>query len=265
MAKIGYGYGSEWHLLQQLGRRREKFTELVAGVTGCRDIQWLDHEEYTDHEAGRLKLRERRGLDFLAASSPVRMEWERRWPQGGNVHNWDALGRSSSAGAPTWILTEAKAHLGEIASSCSAKSPESIARIRQVLNDTKADLGAPPGADWMSGYYQYCNRVALLHFLRQRQVDARILFVYFTGDRGTAGAGGRNCPPDESAWRPSLDLQERHAGIPATASINSYIHKLFIPAYHFEREPARRLQPVVADAASGAEGDTSASLDEVPR
>jgi len=42
MAHIGYGYGSEWHLLQHLGRSRAAFTQRIESLTGCSDIKWLD-------------------------------------------------------------------------------------------------------------------------------------------------------------------------------------------------------------------------------
>src|SRR3954471_22966772 len=97
MAAIGYGYGSEWHLLQYLGRRRAAFTARIQALTGCMNIEWRDYGEHTDTSTGSLTLREPRGLEFLASSDPVRQEWERLWPQSGNVHNWDAIGQGTAA------------------------------------------------------------------------------------------------------------------------------------------------------------------------
>ena len=48
MAKIGCGYGSEWHLLQYLGRRRDAFTRTIEDLTGNSSIHWLDHRETLD-------------------------------------------------------------------------------------------------------------------------------------------------------------------------------------------------------------------------
>jgi hypothetical protein len=62
MASIGYGYGSEWHLLQHLGRRRSAFTNLVEKRTGGEEIAWLDDEVSSDDETKRLKPREIVGL-----------------------------------------------------------------------------------------------------------------------------------------------------------------------------------------------------------
>ena len=45
MATIGYGYGSEWHLLQYLGRRRDAFTRTIEDLTRVSSIHWQDHTE----------------------------------------------------------------------------------------------------------------------------------------------------------------------------------------------------------------------------
>jgi hypothetical protein len=227
MATMGYGYGSEWHLLLLLGHRRDAFTRLIEETTGCEGIAWRDRVEYLDDETDRLKLRETKGLEFLASGDPAREEWERSWPQSGNVHNWDAVGRAKTG---TWILVEAKAHLGELRSHCSAKAEESIRKIRTVLDRAKADLLAQR-SEWTTDYYQYCNRVALLHFLIKKGVDARLVFVYFVGDRADLGRAGRVCPTDEAGWQKALTDQDAHVGLPTDAAIRQRIHKVFPQAY----------------------------------
>jgi hypothetical protein len=231
LAHIGYGYGSEWHLLYELGRRRDAFTGQVERATGCSDIQWLDHEEALDEASGQLKVCEPRGLEFIAASNPVRQEWEERWPQSGNVHNWDAIGRGVSGERESWILLEAKAHIGELASSCTATSPDSIKRIAAVLDDTKRALGVPDQADWTRNFYQYSNRIALLHFLTTRGIDAHLVFVHFVGDRMDLGRVGRECPATDTGWRDALAAQDRHVRLPQTAAIRERVHRLFVPVH----------------------------------
>ena len=112
MAKIGYGYGSEWHLLQYLGRRRDAFTRGIEGLTPVSSIHWQDHAEI-GVSTGAPSLQELVGLEFLGPQHPARQEWERRWPQDGAVHNWDAVGQGLTHDHQTWILIEAKAHTGE--------------------------------------------------------------------------------------------------------------------------------------------------------
>lgn len=231
MGLIGYGYGSEWHLTQYLAHRRSAFTRQVEEKLALTAISWLDSEERRDSGSGRVALREARGLEFLPREDTVRREWERRWPQTGNVHNWDAVGRTGNGDTGTWVLVEAKAHIGELTSSCSATSEDSRRRITEVLNQTRSHLGATGSSDWLTGYYQYCNRIALLHYLRERAVDAHLLFVYFTGDRLDLGSRGRDCPASEDAWQPGLDSQKRHAGIDASAPLLQFVHELFLPAY----------------------------------
>lgn len=230
MGTIGYGYGSEWHLTLWMARRRSAVTHHIEQRLGVSGLRWLDHEQYR-HKGGHLALRERRGLDFLPPKDRARQEWERSWPQTGGVHNWDAVGHTTTGGVSTWVLVEAKAHVGELLSSCGAVADESRRRIADILIHARGRLGAPDSSDWMKDHYQYCNRLALLQFLRERDVDARLLFVYFTGDRADLGAPGRDCPPDEDRWRPALDTQKRNVGLPASASILSFVYELFLPAY----------------------------------
>jgi hypothetical protein len=245
MAHIGYGYGSEWHLLQYLGRRRKALSAEVEAAVGCGALEWLDHEDYTDGKTGFRYTRELRGLDFLSKESPVRLQWERMWPQSGNVMNWDAVAKSTTGTNPTWVLVEAKAHIGELASACGA-SEAGLQQIKEVFERTRAELGVRPDCDWLTGFYQYMNRITLLQFLRQRGVDAHLLFVYFTGDRTDVGGSGRECPASEAGWRPALEEQDHRSGIPQTSPIRSFIHRLFLPAY--------RAQIRIERSASGLSG-----------
>jgi hypothetical protein len=230
MGTIGYGYGSEWHLTLWLARRRSALTHQIEQRLGLSGVQWLDYEEYRDR-TGHQALRERRGLDFLPANEPARHEWEESWPQKGGVHSWDAVGHATAGTTTTWILVEAKAHVGELISSCGAVADQSRRRIAEILSHARGSLGAPDSSDWMKDHYQYCNRLALLQFLRERGVDARLVFVYFTGDRVELGAAGRDCPSDEDTWRPALDRQKRSVGLPTSALILSFVYELFLPVY----------------------------------
>jgi len=246
MAPIGYGYGSEWHLLHYLGRRRAALSRLVERVTGTSHLEWLDYQEHAGPGTGVLKVREPKGLEFLSPLDPVRQEWEALWPQTGNVHNWDAVARAGEGAQTTWALVEAKAHTGELSSSCTAKDDEPKGhdltrkresgrkRIRAVLDSTRRDLGVSTPGKWERDYYQYANRLALLHFLDRREVNAHLVFLYFTGDRTDLGAPGRDCPRDESAWTQALTAQDRHVGLPAEAAIRRRVHRLFLPVYRVQ-------------------------------
>ncbi len=89
MGVIGHGYGSEWQMLRYLGRHRRALTAAVAGLCGCTNIDWLD---FPFDPKNRFHDAEWKGLDFLPPEhSAVREQWQREWPQTGNVMNWDAV------------------------------------------------------------------------------------------------------------------------------------------------------------------------------
>ncbi len=228
MGVIGYGYGSEWDLLWYLGRHRRELELHVMRLTSATAVEWSDFPDDTDDG---LRDREWKGLEFLRADDPVRVAWEQAWPHGGNVQNWDALARLEIGDRSEWLLVEAKAHTGELISSCAAASPISRDKIASVFEITKAALGVYLEHDWTREYYQFSNRVALLHHLTSHGAAARLLFVYFIGDRADLGTTTRECPANEAAWAAALARQEEHVGIPNTHPLNRRIHKLFLPAY----------------------------------
>lgn len=143
---------------------------------------------------------ERIGHSELAPA--LKAFWPARGPQ------WDGL----CIAGRTILLVEAKAHVGEMASSCTAEAPSSVTLINQSLNATKQALGASAGADWMNGYYQLANRLAHLWFLRERGVDARLVLLQFTGETGMPTASS---PP---AYREAFDTAMKRLGFdPAVA------------------------------------------------
>jgi hypothetical protein len=128
--------------------------------------------------------------------------WPARGPQ------WDGL----CVAGDTVLLVEAKAHVGEMASSCTAEAPSSVTLIEQSLGATKQALGVDAGADWMNGYYQLANRLAHLWFLRARGVDARLVLLQFTGETGMPTASS------PAAYHDAFDTAMKHLGFdPAVA------------------------------------------------
>lgn len=125
--------------------------------------------------------------------------WPRRGPQ------WDALGLGS---AGTVLLVEAKAHIGELKSTCTA-APASREHIERSLSHVKAAMGVPAAADWLTNYYQYANRLAHLHFLRSRSIPAALVLIYFAND---VDMPGRN---DQDAWNAGVAKVDKHLGLPS--------------------------------------------------
>jgi hypothetical protein len=158
---------------------------------------------------------EYRDSDFLVrvGHPELRDDLGAFWPLGGP--QWDALATTSDG---TVVLIEAKAHLDELRSHCSA-SAESRALIDRAFHETKMYVGAPEAPDWSRDFYQYANRLALLYFLRSRGVPAELVFVCFLNDDRMGG------PTDPAEWKTALGAVRATLGISAELA---HVHDCFI-------------------------------------
>jgi hypothetical protein len=223
VGKIGDGYGSEWHLLRFLGRHREELNRRVIESVGCDRIEWLDFGFDARGNEGDSELR---GIDFLNPGLALQRAWSDFWPQSGNVHNWDAIAKITCSGSDEWLLVEAKAHTGEVTSSCGATSESSITQIKRAFSETKRALAIPDRFDWLHPYYQLCNRVAVLHFLRTQGIPARLLFIYFLGD--TNPSREAECPKAPVQWQTVIDRELQHVGLNRPRPFSDRIHHIFL-------------------------------------
>ena len=224
MGKIGYGYGSECHLLRWMGRHRKSFdtaTLSAIGRVGSK-IEWLDFKFKSGDIWPDAELR---GMEFLENNRTLEAEWERFWPVGKGIHNWDAVGWVSSDKTQELLLVEAKAHIEETKTDCQAKDPESIKKIKEAFELVKNALGVPNEIDWMKDYYQVTNRIASLYFLHQQKIPSHLLFIYFIGD---LYGSGRNSPQSKREWQRVLDVQTNHIGLPKGHVLENWIHELFL-------------------------------------
>ena len=161
------------------------------------DITWLsplkddDYAEYSDE--GCLRL-----LGVNLEKRPLTSFWPQNGPQ------WDALGRSRSG---KLFLVEAKSHISELVSSIRAKDRSSVQRIRQSLEETKDFLNSSSEVDWSFGFYQYVNRLAHLYLLRQNQLPAYLVSVYFVNDSEMQG------PTSINQWKGAIELLHSFLGI----------------------------------------------------
>jgi hypothetical protein len=146
------------------------------------------------------------------------------WPTQGQGHNWDAIARIELKGSSEWLLVEAKANIQELTSNCRAEDP-SRKLIERTLDATKVALRARGNCDWTKRYYQYCNRLAALHFINSNGSPARLLFVYFYGD---IEGKRRTCPASEAKWARALADLDAHVALPADHDMYKRIHKVFI-------------------------------------
>jgi hypothetical protein len=222
MAVIGHGYGSEWQMLRYLGRHRRALTAAVAASVGCAHIDWLD---FPFDAKNRFYDAEWKGLDFLPLEqAAVREHWHREWPQTGNVMNWDAVGWANGADGPELILVEAKSHLAEVNSECGAKEIGGRPKIRRFLDQAKQHFGVPIDAAWLKPHYQYCNRLAMLAYLRAQGIPAHLVFLYFTGDC----VPGAKCPPAASGWQQTLTAMKSRLQLPPARPME-HVHEVFLP------------------------------------
>ena len=144
--------------------------------------------------------------------------------------NWDAVGKIEVDGAWEWMLVEAKSHTEELKSDCGATDLRSIQKIIHTFNVVKSDLGAKQDTNWHKQYYQYANRLAVLHHLTKNNVKARLLFIYFCGDKWPPPE--KNCPKDEASWCAALEAQAEHLGLVENHRLLAErIHKLFLPVW----------------------------------
>jgi hypothetical protein len=221
MSVIGYGYGSEWQLLRFLGYHREHFDDVVKQATGVQRIQWLD---FPFDPQRQFNDAEWKGLDFLPLPHSARANWPEFWPQRGNAQNWDAVARiRTNDDADGWLLVEAKAHLGELKSSCGAKAQGGLEQIKAAMDQTKSALNVNPESDWLTPYYQMANRLAVLTYLRRHGINAHLLNIYFMGDRNPAGT----CPTCEAEWATELAAMCEHLGI-AGRKLEG-VHQVLLP------------------------------------
>ncbi|MDD2228100.1 MAG: hypothetical protein PHY48_01665 [Candidatus Cloacimonetes bacterium] len=216
MGNIGYGYGSECHLLRWMGRHRNAFNAAVISALGVTDenhcINWLDFKFNCNKEAWYDSELIR--LEFIK-DNDVRDEW--LWPDTGKQQNWDAIGYIETNNQPhratnkDVILVEAKAHLGESESSCKAGENSSKV-ISGIFESTASELRIAKydtfKDSWFNKYYQYANRLATYSYLKSKGYHPHLLLVYFINDEHQ----GKICPSDHSQWGDYLHNQDLEMG-----------------------------------------------------
>ncbi|KPV45119.1 hypothetical protein [Alicyclobacillus ferrooxydans] len=180
MGEIGYGYGSEWHLLRFMGRHRDFLDREVLKSVGTNGrIDWVDFCFKTNE---RWPDRERRGFDFLDPESETARRYNVKWPQSGTPPTWDAIAwLNRHDGTRELLLFEAKSHPGELKGQVRAKG-EGLSQITKAVDCLKSALGADPASDWLHTYYQYANRLFMLWLANKTGTPARLVNIYFLND-----------------------------------------------------------------------------------
>ena len=242
MSKIGYGYGSEWHLLRYLGYHRDRLDSEVIrqAVPNAASIEWLDFV----WSGKSTKLRwdmEWQGIGFLAArkhnSPQITSAWAQFWPQTGTPPCWDAIGLARINGDYEWLLVEAKAHTAELEGNGCCAGVSSRRTIINAFHATQAAIGITPTSPqlldaWLGAYYQYANRLAVLNFLHTQHISAHLINIYFIKEARDTW----NCPQRAADWDIALDALYNTLRLPSRKSMNKpalmqHVHEVFLPVY----------------------------------
>lgn len=228
MGKVGYGYGSEWHLLRYLGYHRDYLSQKTLKKTGGNSIEWLDFD-FSKENAPLHDDREFSGLEFIH-DAEVQEKWKAFWAQTGNSQNWDAVGKIHFDNHDEWLLVEAKGHVGEIKSNCGATNPTSKQKIYSALKKAGQAFGnqTKPVENWLENCYQYANRLAVLYFLMKEcvpSVNARLLFLYFYGENRE----NLECPQNEQKWLQAIQETSDRLGIDKSCELAKRVHYLILP------------------------------------
>jgi hypothetical protein len=212
MGQMALGYGSEFHLLRWLGRHRNEFDKRVNSLLGTDDISWLDFDFDSDSKK-TIPDKEIKGLNFLDKNTheTVISTWENEWPQTGNSMNWDLVGFTENDGEKTWILIEAKAHLGELEQNCGA-STESLAKIEKALTESAERNGIRilDKNPWIKKYYQQANRIYVLDLLKRHTIKVKLVNIYFIGDMYSKN---RKSPQNRDDWQTKLVEMKKYLNI----------------------------------------------------
>jgi hypothetical protein len=235
MSTIGYGYGSEWHLLRWLGYHRDELSRRVAEELRADRVEWRDGE-FNVHPRGAFDIdHEWVNLGFLEAGHPARQAWRATWPRAsGSVGpHWDAIGLAHFGDRAEWILVEAKANLREVQSDCAAHSAASLEMIRAAFAVAGPSFGVDDTSTWLRGHYQFANRLTALRVMNANDAPAHLLMICICGDdaaRYGSATGQVTCPPDEAGWRETLDAMHAHLGWRyGHGSLGNRVHEMFLP------------------------------------
>jgi hypothetical protein len=213
------------YFLRYRSNRTEELNAVLLRGLGATDgaFEWV-------YPIGAQDETEPEGLDFLADRDDVMARWKEYWPQRGRAQTWDGVAKLRHDGEVEWVLIEAKANTVEfVTPPCGASKEGGRDQIEKTLNQLKKRLGVHRHFPWLGTYYQYVNRLAVLHFLNDLAfVPARLLQVYFVGD---CFPDGRECPSTEARWQRLLEARRVALGLPEQPALSGRVHQVTLPVF----------------------------------
>ena len=157
---------------------KEEFDKIIG-----EELVWLSPLEgeeklYEEYELGSKKMVTQLGITDVSIFD----FWPKRQPQ------WDGIALSKDK--KTLYIVEAKAHISEIDSKCSAseESKQIIEKAMQEVHDDK--YPAEKFFPWMNDYYQLGNRLTFLQKMKEKLPEAnsigikdvKLVLINFTDD-----------------------------------------------------------------------------------
>ena len=201
--KLALGYGSKYQLLRMLGWHRNEFNDAIAQSAHISsNINWLDFRFNGPEDKELLNF------DFIDS---LKAEWRNYWACGATGLNWDAVGVTEDG---TYVLVEAKAHIGEMKSSASG-SEKSKKSNNQVITKTINKYGVQRTAeDWNRDVYQLANRLVAVDFLNEKGIKAVLVYVLFENGYGFNTSINKSVSKEE--WEKAIKNEFDKAGIAGT-------------------------------------------------
>ena len=222
MAQIGYGYGSEFHLMRFLGHHRNLFENSIRNVLKANSndsFEWLDFD-FAKSPKIISGDKEIQGIDFLKGKFGIDNNilfsdypWNRS-------QSWDAIFRLGG----TVYFVEAKAHIEELKSSgCKASNTK---RILSFMEKSMTNYSNVQVNDkWLGDYYQLANRLSTVCYLNNliSNIHFEVFYIYF--ENGFYGASS-----DKKEFQEEIRKEKMTLGILGNESIEKLIHEMFIDA-----------------------------------
>ena len=187
MAEIGYGYGSEWHLMRFMARHRKCLERAICEKLDDEESKfvWLDFDFANKTDSSITGDVEIKGLSFLQSDEikdhlsnelldKIKKEYIIGWE---NTQSWDAIFLKGN----TIFLVEAKAHRDELKSGNDIHGGKSHKEIKSFIGRQFSSLGINENDEWLKNYYQFANRLATTIFLKKHlndiNLDVKLLYI----------------------------------------------------------------------------------------
>jgi hypothetical protein len=206
------------NLQDHMTSRPDELRRAILDMTGAHDIRWTP-----GIKDGRVRWN---GMEFMRSGGKMLNEWDRLWADQPDPPTWDAMCRIRP-GSSSWtrLYVWATSSVHAIVGSARAVDGSQLERLHVAIDDAKHALRADPTADWLSGYFPYAKRLAVLGFLIANKSCGHLLFVHFYA-RSAVGDQAHSTRPE---W--DRELSQVRSNIETTDNkvLTNRFHTLFLP------------------------------------